>query len=166
MASVYSAIANGGTIHQPSIGKAIVSADGTSVQEIAPKEAGKLPMDARTRDNIDEALAGVATNGSAAWRFGGWPQKQIPMHAKTGTAEVQGKQTTSWFASYTEDYAIVMTISQGGTGSGASGPAVRNIYEAMYGLDPTGKQDLTKALLPKPATALPAIRPDGETAPN
>ncbi|MCX4959023.1 penicillin-binding protein 2 [Streptomyces virginiae] len=162
MASVYSAIANGGTLHQPSIGKAIVSADGKSVQEIAPKEQGKLPMDAKTRDNIDEALAGVATNGSAAWRFGGWPQKQIPMHAKTGTAEVQGKQTTSWFASYTEDYAIVMTISQGGTGSGASGPAVRNIYEAMYGLDPTGKQDLSKALLPKPATALPAIRPDGE----
>ncbi|WKD33380.1 penicillin-binding protein 2 [Streptomyces xanthophaeus] len=166
MASVYAAIANGGTLHQPSIGKAIVSADGKAVQELAPKEAGKLPMDAKTRDNIDEALAGVATNGSAAWRFGGWPQKQIPMHAKTGTAEVQGKQTTSWFASYTEDYAIVMTISQGGTGSGASGPAVRNIYEAMYGLDPTGKQDLSKALLPQPATALPAIRPDGEIEGN
>ncbi|WUA43928.1 penicillin-binding protein 2 [Streptomyces sp. NBC_00273] len=166
MASVYAAIANGGTLHQPSIGKAIVSADGTSVQEIAPKEQGKLPMDAKTRDDIDEALAGVATNGSAAWRFGGWPQKQIPMHAKTGTAEVQGKQTTSWFASYTEDYSIVMTISQGGTGSGASGPAVRNIYEAMYGLDPTGKQDLSKALLPQPATALPAIRPDGEIEGN
>ncbi|MCM9080952.1 penicillin-binding protein 2 [Streptomyces spororaveus] len=166
MASVYSAIANGGTLHQPSIGKAIVSADGKSVQEIAPKEQGRLPMDAKTRDDIDEALAGVATNGSAAWRFGGWPQKQIPMHAKTGTAEVQGKQTTSWFASYTEDYAIVMTISQGGTGSGASGPAVRSIYEAMYGLDPTGRQDLSKALLPKPATALPAIHPDGEIEGN
>ncbi|MFC9812146.1 penicillin-binding protein 2 [Streptomyces virginiae] len=166
MASVYSAIANGGTLHQPSVGKAVVSADGTSVKEIAPKETGRLPMNAKTRDNIDEALAGVATDGSAAWRFGGWPQKQIPMHAKTGTAEVQGKQTTSWFASYTEDYAIVMTISQGGTGSGASGPAVRKIYEAMYGLDPTGRQDLSKALLPKPATGLPAIRPDEENAPN
>ncbi|WSJ60413.1 penicillin-binding protein 2 [Streptomyces sp. NBC_01310] len=166
MASVYAAIANGGTLHQPSVGKAVVSADGTSVQEIAPKVQGKLPMDAKTRNNIDQALAGVATSGSAAWRFGGWPQKQIPMHAKTGTAEVQGKQTTSWFASYTEDYAIVMTISQGGTGSGASGPAVRKIYEAMYGLDPTGRQDLAKALLPQPATALPAIRPDGEIAPH
>ncbi|MFE9633158.1 penicillin-binding protein 2 [Streptomyces sp. NPDC006463] len=166
MASVYAAIANGGTLHQPSIGKAVVSADGTSVREIAPKVQGKLPMDEKTRDDIDEALAGVATNGSAAWRFGGWPQKQIPMHAKTGTAEVQGKQTTSWFASYTDDYSIVMTISQGGTGSGASGPAVRKIYEAMYGLDPTGKQDLSKALLPQPATALPALRPDGEDAPN
>ncbi|MFD3806203.1 penicillin-binding protein 2 [Streptomyces sp. NPDC058611] len=163
MASVYAAIANGGTLHQPSVGKAVVSADGTSVQEIAPKVQGKLPMDAKLRDDIDGALADVATTGSAAWRFGGWPQKQIPMHAKTGTAEVQGKQTTSWFASYTEDYAIVMTISQGGTGSGASGPAVRNIYEAMYGLDEKGNQDLAKALLPKPAAGLPALRPD-ETA--
>ncbi|GGZ82874.1 penicillin-binding protein 2 [Streptomyces subrutilus] len=162
MASVYAAIANGGTLHQPSVGKAVVSADGTSVREIAPKVQGRLPMDAETREDIDGALASVATTGSAAWRFVGWPQKQIPMHAKTGTAEVQGKQTTSWFASYTEDYSIVMTISQGGTGSGASGPAVRKIYEAMYGLDEKGAQDLSKALLPKPATALPAVRPDGE----
>ncbi|MBT2446685.1 penicillin-binding protein 2 [Streptomyces sp. ISL-43] len=164
MASVYAAIANGGTLHQPSIGKAVVSADGTSAKEIAPKEQGKLPMDAKLRDNIDGALADVATTGSAAWRFGGWPQKQIPMHAKTGTAEVQGKQTTSWFASYTEDYSIVMTISQGGTGSGASGPAVRKIYEAMYGLDEKGNQDLSKALLPEPATTLPPMRQDGEIA--
>ncbi|MCY0945019.1 penicillin-binding protein 2 [Streptomyces antarcticus] len=160
MASVYAAIANGGTLHQPSVGKAVVSADGNSVREIAPKVQGRLPMDAKLRNDIDGALADVATTGSAAWRFGGWPQKQIPMHAKTGTAEVQGKQTTSWFASYTEDYAIVMTISQGGTGSGASGPAVRKIYEAMYGLDEKGGQDLAKALLPEPATALPALRPD------
>ncbi|MFE2287709.1 penicillin-binding protein 2 [Streptomyces sp. NPDC059443] len=162
MASIYAAIANGGTLHQPAIGKAVVSADGTSVKEIAPKAQGKLPMDAELRDDIDGALAAVATTGSAAWRFGGWPQKQIPMHAKTGTAEVQGKQTTSWFASYTEDYSIVMTISQGGTGSGASGPAVRKIYEAMYGLDEKGNQDLSKALLPKPQTELPPTRQEGQ----
>ena len=28
----------------------------------------------------------------------GFPHDKIPMHAKTGTAEVYGKQTTSWFA--------------------------------------------------------------------
>ena len=89
---------------------------------------------------MDKALAGVATGARAAWRFGGWPQDKIPMHAKTGTAEVYGKQTTSWFATYTKDYTIVMTISQGGTGSGASGPAVRNIYNAIYGVDAKGKQ--------------------------
>ncbi|MYV51768.1 penicillin-binding protein 2, partial [Streptomyces sp. SID3212] len=113
MATIYSAISNGGTLFNPTVGKAIISADGKRVEEIAPKAHGRLPFDRKTRDEIDEALAGVATRGSAAWRFGGWPQDRIPMHAKTGTAEVYGKQTTSWFASYTKDYTIVMTISQG-----------------------------------------------------
>lgn len=161
MATIYSAIANGGTLHNPTIGKAVISADGKNVQEIKPTSHGKLPMNARTRDQIDEALAGVTTRGSAAWRFGGWPQDKIPMHAKTGTAEVYGKQTTSWFVSYTKDYTIIMTIAQGGTGSGASGPAVRNIYEAMYGLDKDGGQDLKKALLPEPQKTLPKMEPDG-----
>ncbi|AEN09931.1 MULTISPECIES: penicillin-binding protein 2 [unclassified Streptomyces] len=161
MATIYAAISNGGTLYDPTVGKAIVSGDGRTVQEIEPQAHGKLPFTGDTRDKIDQALAGVATQGSAAWRFGGWPQDKIPMHAKTGTAEVYGKQTTSWFATYTKDYSIVMTISQGGTGSGASGPAVRNIYNAIYGLDGEGKQDLKKALLPQPQKALPKITPDG-----
>ncbi|MEN8650467.1 penicillin-binding protein 2 [Streptomyces sp. 21So2-11] len=161
MAKIYGAISNGGTMYEPSIGKAVISADGKRTEEIKPKSQGRLPMDNKTQASINDALAGVASRGSAAWRFGGWPQKKIPMHAKTGTAEVYGKQTTSWFASYTEDYTIIMTISQGGTGSGASGPAVRKIYEAMYGLTPDGKQDIKKALLPKPQQALPKIETDG-----
>ncbi|GGZ74810.1 penicillin-binding protein 2 [Streptomyces subrutilus] len=161
MATIYAAISNGGTLWNPTIGKAIVSADGKHVEEIKPQAHGRLPMTETTRQKMNGALEGVATRGTAAWRFGGWPQKQIPMHAKTGTAEVYGKQTTSWFATYTEDYTIVMTISQGGTGSGASGPAVRNLYNAIYGLDMAGKQDPAKALLPKPEAGLPRIQPDG-----
>ncbi|MEU3220205.1 penicillin-binding protein 2 [Streptomyces sp. NPDC006971] len=161
MATIYAAISNGGTLYDPTVGKAIVSGDGRTVKEIRPKSHGKLPFSRKTRNEMDEALAGVATRGSAAWRFGGWPQDKIPMHAKTGTAEVYGKQTTSWFATYTKDYSIVMTISQGGTGSGASGPAVRNIYDAIYGLDDSGGQDLKKALLPTPQKSLPKIQSDG-----
>ncbi|WP_432068515.1 penicillin-binding protein 2 [Streptomyces sp. C10-9-1] len=163
MATIYAAMSNGGTLYTPTVGKAIISTDGKRVEEIQPKPHGKLPMDARLHSQIDGALAGVATRGTAAWRFAqvGWPQDKIPMHAKTGTAEVHGKQTTSWFATYTQDYAIVMTISQGGTGSGASGPAVRNIYDAIYGLDDAGNQDLKRALLPQPQKTLPNIEADG-----
>ncbi|MCQ8769901.1 penicillin-binding protein 2 [Streptomyces telluris] len=161
MATIYAAISNGGTLWNPTVGKAVISPDGRTVQEIAPKSHGRLPFDGRTRDQIDAALAGVATQGTAAWRFEGWPQKEIPMHAKTGTAEVYGKQTTSWFATYTGDYAVVMTIAQGGTGSGASGPAVRNIYNALYGVDDKGKVDAKKALLPHPQAGLPKIEKDG-----
>jgi penicillin-binding protein 2 len=38
---------------------------------------------------------------------------------------------------------------------------VRNIYNALYGLDMEGNQDLKKALLPQPQKALPKIQPDG-----
>ncbi|MEU9557482.1 penicillin-binding protein 2 [Streptomyces fumanus] len=164
MATIYAAISNGGTLYTPSIGKAVVSADGKQVDPIKPTSHGRLPISKETRDKMDAALAGVATNGTAAWRFEGWPQDKIPMHAKTGTAEVYGKQTTSWFATYTKDYSIVMTISQGGTGSGASGPAVRNIYDALYGVQEDGAIDKKKALLPEPQKALPKVKADGTIA--
>jgi penicillin-binding protein 2 len=158
---IYGALANGGTIHTPTIGKAIVSADGKTVKEIKPQVSGKLPISQATLKGMNSALAGVVTRGTAAWKFGGWPQDEIPLHAKTGTAEVYGKQTTSWFATYTKDYTVVMTIAQAGTGSGASGEAVRNIYNAMYGVQADGSIDKSKALLPTPEKGLPKIQSDG-----
>ncbi|MER5216909.1 penicillin-binding protein 2 [Streptomyces sp. NPDC002838] len=163
MATIYAAISNGGTLYDPSVGKAVISNDGKNVTEIKPKAHGKLPISRQTLAEMDDALAGVATRGTAAWRFAqvGWPQDKIPMHAKTGTAEVYGKQTTSWFATYTKDYTVVMTISQGGTGSGASGPAVRNIYDALYGVSDDGAINPKNALLPTPEEALPKVQTDG-----
>ncbi|MFI6486352.1 penicillin-binding protein 2 [Streptomyces sp. NPDC050564] len=160
-AVIYGAVANGGTMYTPTIGKAIVSADGKSVQEIKPKAKGKLPVNKTTIKGMDDAFAGVVTRGTAAWKFGGWPQNQIPLHAKTGTAEVYGKQTTSWLATYSKDYTVIMTIAQAGTGSGASGEAVRNIYSALYGVGADGSIDKSKALLPTPQKGLPKIQTDG-----
>ncbi|MFD5078160.1 penicillin-binding protein 2 [Streptomyces sp. NPDC058371] len=160
-AVIYGALANGGTMHTPTIGKAIVSADGKSVKEIKPQTSGKLPVNQATIKGMDKALAGVVTSGTAAWKFQGWPQDKIELHAKTGTAEVYGKQTTSWLATYSKDYTVIMTISQAGTGSGASGEAVRNIYSALYGVQDDGSIDNKKALLPTPEKSLPKIQSDG-----
>ncbi|MGW1626843.1 penicillin-binding transpeptidase domain-containing protein, partial [Streptomyces sp. NPDC002172] len=160
-AMIYGAVANGGTEYQPTIGKAIVSADGKTVQEIKPKVVRKLPVTQATLKGMDEAFAGVITRGTAAWKFGGWPQDKIALHGKTGTAEVYGKQTTSWLATYSKDYTVIMTISQAGTGSGASGEAVRNIYSALYGVSAGGSIDKNKALLYTPQKGLPKVRTDG-----
>ncbi|KJY23271.1 MULTISPECIES: penicillin-binding protein 2 [Streptomyces] len=162
MATAYSAISNGGTLYNPTVGKAVISPDGKHVEMLKPQSHGRLPIGAQTIADLDRGLRMVVEpGGTAAWRFGGWPQDKIPMHAKTGTAQVYGKQTTSWLATYTKDFTIVMTISQGGTGSGASGPAVRNLYNAIYGLTMEGKPDPKRALLPAPETKLPRINPDG-----
>ncbi|MDK1474398.1 penicillin-binding protein 2 [Streptomyces sp. 549] len=161
MASAYAAIGNGGTLYKPSVGKAVISPDGRTVDEIKPEKRGRVPATKATVRQMDAALRGVATRGTAAWRFGAWPHDTIPMRAKTGTAQVQGKQTTSWLATYTDDYTIVMTISQAGTGSGASGPAVRNIYDALYGVQEDGSIKKSQALLFTPQKKLPVIAEDG-----
>ncbi|MER6444850.1 penicillin-binding protein 2 [Streptomyces venezuelae] len=163
MATAYSAISNGGTLYNPTVGKAVISPDGKHIEMIKPQSHGRLPIDAKTIGDLDKGLRSVVEpGGTAAWRFGGWPMDKIPMHAKTGTAQVYGKQTTSWLATYTKDFTIVMTISQGGTGSGASGPAVRKLYNAIYGLTMDGKPDPKRpALLPGPEAKLPRIGPDG-----
>ena len=72
-----------------------------------------------------------------AWKFGGFPLDQVKIRGKTGSAEVYGKQCTSWVATYTKDYVVVMMVTQGGTGSGTSGPFVRKIWEALYGIPVT-----------------------------
>jgi penicillin-binding protein 2 len=163
MARIYAALSNGGTLYRPTVAKAVVTPSGQLVRDIPVHEDGKLPDDQKTLDYINEATAGVITEGTAAWKFvgAGWPQDKIQLHAKTGTAEVYGKQTTSWLATYSKDYAVVMTISQAGTGSGGSGDAVRRIYQALYGVDDKGGIDNTKALLPTPQAELPKFNPDG-----
>ncbi|AKJ13196.1 penicillin-binding protein [Streptomyces incarnatus] len=160
-AMIYGAVANGGTEYVPTIGKAIISADGKSVQAIKPKVQRRLPVSQATLKGMDDAFAGVITRGTAAWKFNGWPQDKITLHGKTGTAEVYGKQTTGWLATYSKDYSVIMTISQAGTGSGSAGEAVRNIYSALYGVQGDGSIDTKKALLPEPQKGLPKVRTDG-----
>jgi penicillin-binding protein 2 len=135
LATVYSALANGGVLWQPHVAQRVIGPNGKS-KPIPGKVAGRLPVPSSTLKYIDNALKQTARTGTAAWKFIGFPLDKVPLRAKTGTAEVYGKQTTSWLATYTDRYAVVMMISQAGTGSGASGTAVRHIYEQLYNIKP------------------------------
>src|SRR5215210_621609 len=168
MARVYSAVANGGTLVTPHVGKAILSADGKLVRRIEPAPAGKVPSDPDTLRWLRGALRAVTERGTGHGPFlrAGFPLDKIPVASKTGTGEVYGKQSTSWFASYAPAdkprYAVVMMVSQGGTGSGTSGPAVAEVYKTLFGVDGQ-RVDLANASPPggQPATRLPEVRPDG-----
>jgi penicillin-binding protein 2 len=135
LASVYAALSNGGTVYEPRVVQSWIGANGKA-HEVKPTVKTKLPVPASTLHYIDNALKQTTLTGTAAWKFQGFPLDKIPVRAKTGTAEVYGKQTTSWLASYTDQYAVVMMLSQAGTGSGAGGDAVRKIYETLYNITP------------------------------
>jgi penicillin-binding protein 2 len=59
-----------------------------------------------------------------------------------------------------------MMVTQAGTGSGTSGPAVRKIWESLYGVRGM-KVDTSKAALPnaQPPSGLPVFAKDGEILP-
>ena len=162
----YAAVANGGTLYVPTIGKAIVSPDGKLIREIKPQVAGHLPITGSSLKWLQTTLQTVSVSGTARAPFAnaGFPVSQIPVAAKTGTAEVYGKAPTSVFATYAPanhpQYAVVMMVSQGGTGSGISGPSVAAIYKALYGVGADGNVHVAKGILPggHPPAALPRVR--------
>ena len=90
------------------------------------------------------------------------------MASKTGSAQVTGdKASTSWFASYAPAnkprYAVVMMVTEGGTGSKTSGPSVRKIYEALFGVKNGVVRPNTSVLVggePR-RPSCPTVRPDG-----
>ncbi len=163
MARVYAAIANGGTLWTPHVGKAVVSPSGVVVQRIAPKSAGKVPLRPDVLKFLHSALRGVVTSGTGAGAFAGFP---VAVSGKTGTGEVYGKQSTAWFSSYAPtskpQYAVSVVVSQGGTGGTTAAPIVRDIYAAIFGVRGSTRVKGTAAFpggrLP---SALPTIRPDG-----
>jgi penicillin-binding protein 2 len=162
LAVAYAAISNGGTLYAPRVGKAIVDSSGRVVRRIEPEVTGHVRVSKSVLHYIDEALLGTAKIGTMAWKMVGFPLDQVMVRTKTGTAEVYGKQTTSWVASYDKQYVVIMQISQGGTGSGTSGDAVRKIWETLYGIH--GDQvDLADAAEPGavPPHRLPIFEPDG-----
>jgi len=166
LARAYAALSNGGTLWAPRVGKAVVDIFGETVRRIRPRKVGSVGVPERTLDYIDTALQGVARQGTMAWKLGGFPLDDVRIRAKTGSAEVYGKQTTGWVASYTEDYVVVMMISQAGTGSGSTGDGIRAIWEALYGIE--GEQVLPAASAIPGVVApdqLPTFRRDGSILP-
>jgi penicillin-binding protein 2 len=136
------------------------------LQRIEPKVNGRVHVPERVIGYIDNALQGVTRVGTMAWRMIGFPLDKVTIRSKTGSAEVYGKQSTSWVASYTKDYVVVMMVSQGGTGSGTSGPAIRKIWESLYGVRGL-RVDPERAAIPgtTPPARLPTFVKDGSILP-
>jgi penicillin-binding protein 2 len=164
LARVYATIANGGTLYQPHLMQAVLSPGGKVLSTFKPKVVAHVQINPSTRSFLMGALESVATSGTASGVYGPWPQGQLPVAAKTGTADVYGQNPTSVFASVVPanhpQYAVVMMVPQGGQGAQVSGPAVERIEEAMFGVQ-GGGQLPNAALLPVPPPNLPALSADG-----
>jgi penicillin-binding protein 2 len=139
LASAYATIANGGTLRVPRVASEVLNAKGTKVRDLQPIVAGTVPIPAR--DTILSGLTGVVSGkgGTAVGAFGGFPPGLVG--GKTGTAQVQGKQSTSLFVGMTPaaapKYIVLAVVEEGGYGAETAAPIVRRIMQGLNGLPQT-----------------------------
>lgn len=151
MANIAAAIANGGTLYQPTLVDHVGEA-GTTPGESPPPSAGStLPLSPEQIAVVRESLWNVthASNGTATHRFVGMP---VPVAGKTGTAEAPPGLPHAWFVGYApaEPYttaggrvveapelALAVVLENAGEGSDVAAPLFRRVVELYYGIEPT-----------------------------
>ncbi|HET7529841.1 MAG TPA: penicillin-binding protein 2 [Mycobacteriales bacterium] len=144
LAVAYAAVANGGKVFEPRVGKFIVSPSGRVVKRINAPVRGHLPIAKSQLDYIRDALYQVPRTGTAAGAFYGFPHHKVRVGGKTGTAELglDRAYTSAWFASFAglssdpeARFVTVIMVDKGGVGGVVAAPAVRQVWEAVFGLD-------------------------------
>jgi penicillin-binding protein 2 len=163
-AVAYAAIANGGTVFEPRIAKAILSPTGKVIKRIKAPVRGHLPLPKGDLDYIRNALYGVTSShnptGTAVGAFAGFPMSRVLVGGKTGTAELSGtSQNGAWFASFggpaggKPQFVTVIEVNKAHEGADTA-VFVRNMWDDLYGLGGA------KAIFPNgvPPNALPKLQ--------
>jgi penicillin-binding protein 2 len=145
MATMMSAVANGGTVYKPWFVRRVESLDGTVVREYGPEQVRSLTFKEGTLDNVRTALADVVASPEGT---GGAARSQVVKIAgKTGTAQVtemKGATVKSenlaylvrdhaWFVSYAPadnpEIAVAVIVEHGGHGGSAAAPLAKKVIE-------------------------------------
>lgn len=138
MANVFCAIANNGIIYKPRVVKEITDNKGKIIKEYKSEILTKIDFNPTALSYLHVNLPQVTTTGTAKDAFRDFDFNKVSVAGKTGSAEVAGKQTHSWFACYAPaekpEYVVVAMIEEAGHGSTAAAPVVRGILDYIYEL--------------------------------
>ncbi|WP_433935566.1 penicillin-binding protein 2 [Sorangium cellulosum] len=150
LALAYAALANGGTLYQPQIVRAVETSAGTVVQEFTPRVRRQIDIRPENLTLVHKAMvAGVNEEGGTAFkaRVAG-----VEMAGKTGTAQVSHRLTRgveaervwyfnrehAWFAGYAParapEVAVVVLVEHGGAGGKHAAPVAFEVVRAYQEL--------------------------------
>jgi penicillin-binding protein 2 len=161
VANATNAIANGGMLYQPHLGKAELDAEGRVIRQFEP-QARVVPVDAANLSLMREAME---------WGFEGpWLKwfkiPELRMAGKTGTAEFQGPPdakenlpTHGWFTGFApaDDPVISVTVFvERGSGTADASPIAARIFRRYFRLPDIAPDAPKLPPAPQPAPKPPA----------
>jgi penicillin-binding protein 2 len=150
LALSYATIANGGTLYEPQLVRAVETADGTVVQDFAPRVRRRIEARPDDLAFLRRALWGVVNDEEGTAYSERLPG--IDVAGKTGTAQVSHRYSTvvddprvwyfnrdhAWFAAYAPasapEIALVVLVEHGGFGGRHAAPIVFTVakeYERL-----------------------------------
>jgi penicillin-binding protein 2 len=152
LALAYAALANGGTLYQPQIVRAVETSDGSIVQDFPPRVRRTVPVRPENLALVDDALRGVVTEeGGTAYKE---RLNDVDMAGKTGTAQTSRashrgldpsrvwyfNRDHAWFAGFapakSPEIAIVVLIEHGGAGGRHAAPVAMQVAREYQRLEP------------------------------
>ncbi|MEO7113108.1 MAG: penicillin-binding transpeptidase domain-containing protein, partial [Polyangiaceae bacterium] len=138
LALAYAALANGGTLYEPEIVRAVETSDGASLQDFPPRVRRKVSVKPENLARVDDALFGVVNDPKGT----AYPVRDpaLEISGKTGTAqtapthleEIDPKKKWfysrdhAWFAAFypskAPEIAVVVLAEHGGAGPTTAAP--------------------------------------------
>lgn len=136
LANYTAMLANGGVRWKPYLVEKITSHDGKVVKEFKPTQMDKAKIKPETFKVLQEGMRLVATSGTAAGVFSGFP---VEVAGKTGTAQVTNRDDHGLFVGYAPyhnpEIAIATVVDYGGHGGTAAAPVARDIFATYFGVE-------------------------------
>lgn len=142
MVRAVSAIANGGTVHQPYIVQQIGGLDGTEVQQtFSLQVVNTLTLDPLVYEVVKNGMCGVTTDERLGTAYSVFSNSPYPSCGKTGTAQAgvpgSGVAPHGWYAAFAPaddpEIAVVIVTTNGREGSETSAPMVRRVFDYYFG---------------------------------
>jgi penicillin-binding protein 2 len=136
LATAYSAIANGGKLPTPHVGKALLDVEGNVTQRFNPAPQRDLHLSTSLIQTLKDGLfrAAHAADGTSTAIFGNF----FPtVYGKTGTAETRLPNVShAWYAGFAgrgkNAIVVVALIENGGHGGVSAAPAALKVFQAWF----------------------------------
>jgi len=144
LANYVAMLANGGIRYQPHLVKKVIDNHGKVIEEVKPKVLSKVDIPKDVLDYVRQGMREVTMpGGTAGGVFAGFP---VAVAAKTGTAQVLGKDDHGLFVAYAPydnpQIAVAAIIEHGGHGGSSAGVVARDILAAYFKV-PNMKAEVT-----------------------